>query len=85
MRADVLSLAGMALAFLLSHFPHIRANPLLAVALLIVLSGVADAVRCMQPRWNFYQGAVVLSLYMDILILTLVLFFLLWPYFHWLI
>jgi hypothetical protein len=85
LRANVLSIAGLALGFLLSHFPDTRANPLLALALLIVLCGVVDAIRCMQSRWNFYQGAVVMSLYMDILILTLVMFFLLWPYFHWLL
>ena len=43
----------------------------------------ADAARCMQPVWGFYHGAVLLSLYSDILIVTLILFFLLWPYFRW--
>jgi hypothetical protein len=37
----------------------------------------------MQPAWGFYHGAVLLSLYSDILIVTLILFFLLWPYFRW--
>jgi hypothetical protein len=85
LRANVASLGGLGLAFLLSGFPHIVANPLVAVPLLFALLGATDAARCMQVRWSFYHGAVILSLYMDILIVTLILFFLLWPYFHWLL
>ena len=85
LRANVASLGALAIAFPMSAFPHIHANPLLAVPLLLALLGATDAARCMQLRWNFYHGAVILSLYMDILIVTLILFFLLWPYFHWLV
>ena len=85
LRANAASLGGLALAFLLSNFPYNIANPLLVLPLLLASLGAADATRCMQQRWNFYHGAVILSLYMDILIVTLILFFLLWPYFHWLL
>ncbi len=83
LRANVLSLGGLGMAFFLAGFPYNVPNPLLAVPLLIALLGVTDALRCMQRRWNFYHGAVILSLYMDILIVTLILFFLLWPYCRW--
>ncbi len=83
LRANLLSLGGLGLAFLLSDFPYNSPNPLLALPLLLALLGATDATRCMQRRWNFYHGAAILSLYMDILILTLILFFLLWPYCRW--
>jgi len=35
----------------------------------------------MQRRWSFYHGGVLLCLYMDLLILTLVFFFLFFPFF----
>jgi hypothetical protein len=34
----------------------------------------------MQRRWSFYHAGVILSLYMDLMAITLVLFFLLYPY-----
>ena len=34
----------------------------------------------MQRRWSFYHGGVILCLYMDLMAITLVLFFLLYPY-----
>ena len=83
LRANVIAFCALALSFLLSHFPNNVANPLLVLPLLLALLGAADAARCMQPAWGFYHGAVLLSLYSDILIVTLILFFLLWPYFRW--
>lgn len=35
----------------------------------------------MRKRWGFYHGGVVLCIYMDLMALTLILFFLLYPYF----
>jgi hypothetical protein len=34
----------------------------------------------MRKRWSFYHGGVLLCLYMDLLAITLILFFLLYPY-----
>jgi hypothetical protein len=83
LRANLLSFASLGLAFLLSHFPNNIANPYLVLPLVLALLAAADAARCMQPTWGFYHGAVLLTLYSDILIITLILFFLLWPYFRW--
>jgi hypothetical protein len=43
----------------------------------------AEAVRCMRPTWDLYHASVIISLLMDVMVLTLVLFLLLWPYFRW--
>jgi hypothetical protein len=79
-RGSAIVLGGLALSLPLSGFPHLRENPLLTLPLLLCLIGTADTVRCMRKRWSFYHGGVLLCLYMDLMAITLVLFFLLYPY-----
>ena len=83
-RGNAIVLGALALATPMSGFPHLHSNPLIAIPLLITLIGTADTVRCMQRRWSFYHGGVLLCLYMDLMAITLVLFFLLYPYLIWL-
>lgn len=77
----VLSLAA---AVLMSRFPHLHATPWLVLPVVGCAVGAADTTRCMQRRWSFYHGGVLLCLYMDLLATTLVLFFLIYPYLVWL-
>jgi hypothetical protein len=79
-RGNTIVLAGLAIATPMSGFPHLRPNPLIALPLLLSLVGTADTVRCMRKRWSFYHGGVLLCLYMDLMAITLILFFLLYPY-----
>jgi hypothetical protein len=79
-RGNTIVLLGLAIATPMSGFPHLRSNPLLALPLLLCIVGTADTVRCMRKRWSFYHGGVLLCLYMDLLAITLILFFLLYPY-----
>jgi len=83
-RGTIIVLGGLAIATPMSGFPHLHPNPLLALPLLLCILGAADTVRCMQRRWSFYHGGVLLCLYMDLMAITLVLFFLLYPYLVWL-
>ncbi len=83
-RGNLIVLASLAIATPMSGFPHIRANPWLALPMVITVIGTADTVRCMRKRWSFYHGGVLLCLYMDLMAITLVLFFLLYPYLVWL-
>jgi hypothetical protein len=83
LRGSVLVLLSLAAALLLSDFPHNRATPLLALPALFAVTGTADTVRCMQRRWSFYHGGVVLCIYMDLLALCLILFLLIYPYMPW--
>lgn len=48
------------------------------------LAGIIDHVRCMRPRWDLYHGGVLLLLYMDLMALSMILFFFLYPYALWL-
>ncbi len=82
-RGNVVVLGSVALATLLSHFPHLEPTPLLVIPTLLCLFGTFDTVRCMRKRWSFYHGGVILCIYMDLMALTLILFFLLYPYLLW--
>jgi hypothetical protein len=83
LRGNLLVLASLAVAIFLSDFPHNRATLLLILPALLTMAGTADTVRCMQRRWSFYHGGVLLLIYMDLMALCMVLFFLLYPYTRW--
>jgi hypothetical protein len=83
-RGTLLVLLSLAAAIFLSDFPHNRATPLLIFPAIFAILGTADTTRCLQRRWSFYHAGVILLIYMDLMVLSMVLFFLLYPYFHWL-
>ena len=84
LRSSLIVFASVALATLLSRFPHIHATSWLVLPFFVCVVGTADTVRCLQKRWSFYHGGVMLCLYMDLLAITLILFFLFYPYLVWL-
>jgi hypothetical protein len=79
-RANLLVLGSFAASFLLSGFPRSRATPLLLIPAVFAMLGMLDTVRCMQSRWGFYHGGVILLVFMDMLVVCLILSFLLLPY-----
>jgi hypothetical protein len=83
-RGSLIVLISLAIATWMSDFPHLRMVPWLALPALGCVIGTLDTVRCMQRRWSFYHGGVLLCVYMDLMATTLVLFFLLYPYLVWL-
>ena len=83
LRGSILVLLSLAASLLLSHFPHNHPTPLIILPALVAIAGTLDTIRCMQRRWNFYHGGVVLCIYMDLMAVSLILFFLLYPYFLW--
>ena len=50
---------------------------------LFAIAGTIDTIRCMQRRWSFYHGGVLLLIYMDLMAVCLILFLLLYPYMLW--
>jgi hypothetical protein len=80
LRGNLLVLGSFAAAFLLSGFPRSRATLLLLIPALLAFLGMFDTIRCVQPRWGFYHGGVILCLLMDIMAIYLILFFLFFPY-----
>ena len=79
-RGNLLVLGSFFAAFPISGFPNTRATLLLIIPAGLALFGTFDTVRCMQPRWGFYHGGVLLCLFMDMLAVCLILFFLFFPY-----
>ena len=83
-RANLLVVVSLVAALLLADFPNNRANPLIALPLLTAILGTADTIRCMRSSWSWYHGGVILCVYMDLMVLSMILFFLLYPYALWL-
>ena len=81
LRGNLLVLGSFAASFpALAAFP-IAAPPCCSSSPpFLAILGTFDTLRCMQRRWNFYHGGVILLLFMDMLAVCLILFFLLFPY-----
>jgi hypothetical protein len=86
LRANLLVLGSLLAAFLISGFtpivPLIRATLWQVLPMAGALLGMAETARCIRPRWSMYHAAVVLYLYMDLLVLTLLAVLLFYPYMH---
>jgi hypothetical protein len=80
LRGNLLVLGSLAAAIRLSDFPRSRATLWLTVPATLAILGTFDTIRCMQPRWNFYHAGVVLCIYMDLMAISLILFFLFAPF-----
>jgi hypothetical protein len=50
------------------------------VPLLLASAATWDTARCLQKRWSFYHGGVILLIYVDLMILLMISFLLLAPY-----
>jgi len=83
LRGSVLVLGSLFAAFRLADFPRNRATLLLIIPFLLAAVGTWDTIRCMQRRWSFYHGGVLLLIYMDLMALAMILFLLLYPYGQW--
>jgi hypothetical protein len=80
-RGSLVVILSLVVATLLSHAPRLKPNAMLVLPLLTSIAGTADTIRCMQKTWTWYHGGVVLCIYMDLMVMTLIAFFLLYPYF----
>lgn len=83
-RGTVLVLVSLVAAFVLSGFPYVHPAWKLIFPAFAALWGTFDTLRCLQLRWSFYHGGVLLLLYMDIMALCMIFFLLLYPYAGWL-
>ena len=79
-RGTVLGLASLWISFRISGFPVAHVCLWLIVPLLVTCAATWDTVRCLQKRWSFYHGAVLLLIYVDLMILLMISFLLLAPF-----
>lgn len=85
LRGTVLIVAAFASALLLTDFPNNRDTPFLLLPFFAAAAGLVDHIRCMQRVWSWYHGGVLLLIYTDLMVLTMILFFLLTPVLHWIV
>ena len=81
-RGNLLVLLSLLAAVVLSDFPHNRPTMLLLLPALSAMVGTGETVRCMRRRWDFYHAGVILCIYMDLMALAVILFLLIYPYWH---
>jgi len=79
-RGTVLALGSLWASFRLSGFPEVHICMWLIAPMLIACAATWDTARCLQRRWNFYHGGVILLLYVDLMVLLMIAFLLLAPY-----
>ena|ERR1700761_4384374 len=81
-RGIVLSLGAFAVSLRLAGFPHIellhRSKWQIAV-LAAGLGGMAETARCMKRKWTLYHAGVLILLYAELLILTMIVFLTIYP------
>ncbi len=80
LRGTILALGSMASAFRFSGFPEVRKSLWLLIPFLVTCFATFDTARCLEKRWTFYHGAVLLLVYVDLMVLLMISFFLLAPY-----
>jgi len=76
-RGIALSLAAFVASLLLAGFPYIEklhSSPWQVAALIAAVWGMFETGRCLRGRWSLYHAGVLLLLYSDLMILTLIVF-----------
>lgn len=79
LRGNILVLGSLAASFTLARFPANKATVSMIFPVLFAAVGTAETFRCIQMRWSWYHGAVIISLYMDAMALTMICFLALYP------
>jgi tryptophan-rich sensory protein len=84
LRGCLLVALSFAVSLVMADFPANRANPFLFVPFFLAAVGTIDTARNMRRRWSWYHGGVVLCVYADLMVLSMIAFFWLYPYAAWL-
>ncbi len=79
-RGTIVVALSLVLSLRMADFPANRANLLLIFPLLAALAGTLDTARNMRRRWGWYHGGVVLLLYTELMVMSMIAFFWLYPY-----
>jgi hypothetical protein len=74
-RGILLSLVSFLASLLLAGFPHIEnlhGSHWQILALLFAVWGMFETARCLRGKWSLYHAGVLILLYSDLMILTLI-------------
>ena len=83
-RGNVLVWLSVVVSGFLSDFPHNKPTLWLILPTLVSCIGTADTIRCIRRRWSFYHAGVIFCIYMDLMAVCMIVFFLIYPYSHYL-
>lgn len=74
-RAILLSMGAFLLSLRLAGFPRIKdlhSSHWQILLWLVALWGMAETARCIRRSWNLYNAGVLILLYTNLMILTLI-------------
>jgi hypothetical protein len=83
LRGTLLVLGSLVVAFAAGGLANAHWAAVMVVPVLMAGWGTWETTRCLQRKWSFYHGGVLLLLYADVLVLALVVFLMLYPYAKW--
>ncbi len=83
LRGTLLVLGSLVVALAAGGLANAHGAPVMVVPVLMAGWGTWETTRCLQRKWSFYHGGVLLLLYADVLVLALVVFLMLYPYAKW--
>ncbi|MFC5865599.1 permease [Acidicapsa dinghuensis] len=75
-RGTVITLGSLWASLWLSGYPDIRPSMWLILPLLLTCLATWDHARCLQKRWSFYHGGVLLLIYVDLMVMLTIAFLL---------
>jgi hypothetical protein len=64
----------------ISGFPDVHPCLWLLLPFAVACAATWDTARCLQKRWSFYHGGVLLLLYVDLMVILMISFLLLAPF-----
>lgn len=77
MRGILLALGAFAVSLRLAGFPSIEnlhGSPWQIAAIPLACWAMVETARCLERRWSMYHAGVMILLYTELMILTMVLF-----------
>ena len=79
LRGNILVLGSLAVSFALAKFPLNQPTPAMVLPILCAAAGSVETFRCIRTQWSWYHGAVMISLYMDLMVMVMILFLAIYP------
>jgi hypothetical protein len=83
LRGTVLVVGSLFASLVLAHWPDDPPSFKLLLPTIVALFGTWDTLRCLRARWSFYHGAVMILLYVDVMVISMILFLFLYPWGNW--